>query len=274
MTGNKVPDPWVRPIESWMIHLAAQGARRDTRTTRRQHIERLARRTDLGPWALSAGDLLDYVGGADWAPETRRAHRSSLRGFYAWGVEVGHVSTSPALRLPRVKPSQPNPMPAPDSVYKPALLAADERETLMLRLAAEHGMRRGEIAVVHSRDLIEDLAGWTLVVHGKGGRQRLVPLLDDVAGILRRLPHGWAFPGDEAGHLSARWVGTLINRLLPGEWTIHKLRHRAATRWWEASNGDLLLVADLLGHSSVDITRRYVLAPQGRLRVAVVAAAA
>lgn len=42
-------------------------------------------------------------------------------------------------------------------------------------------LRRCEIAAIHSRDLVEDLLGWSLVVHGKGSRERTVPLLADVA---------------------------------------------------------------------------------------------
>jgi integrase len=165
-----------------------------------------------------------------------------------------------------VRPAPPNPRPAPDQVYRPALAAAGRRERLILRLAADHGLRRGEIAVVHSRDLVEDLDGWSLVVHGKGGRERLVPLLDDVAAELRSLPDGYAFPGRDGGHLSPRWVGRLVTRLLEGDWTTHKLRHRAATAWWEASGHDVLTVGELLGHADPKTTKLYVRVPTAHLR--------
>ena len=51
----------------------------------------------------------------------------------------------------------------------------------MLRLGAECGLRRGEIARVHSDDVMDDLLGRSLVVRGKGDKQRIVPLPDDLA---------------------------------------------------------------------------------------------
>lgn len=273
MSDYGVPLSWSTAITEWLTRERVQGAPATTLTTRRQHLEHLARRVDVGPWEVTSVHLIGYVSEQTWRPETIRSRRTTLRGFYRWAVEAGHVKASPALALPAVRPTRPNPRPAPDSVYLPALAVADDRERLMLRLAAEHGMRRAEIAQVHSRDLVEDLSGWSLIVHGKGGRERVVPLLDDVARLMRALPAGYAFPGDDAGHLSPRWVGTLLGRLLPGDWTMHKLRHRAATRWWEASAHDLFQVQELLGHASPVTTRAYVAVTSDRLRATVVAAA-
>lgn len=135
------------------------------------------------------------------------------------------------------------------------------------------GLRRAEIAQVHSRDLVEDLAGWSLVVHGKGGRVRVLPLPGGLARELRRLPAGWAFPGDDGGHLSPRWTGKLVNRLLTPPWTIHSLRHRFAARVWEASGADLFVVQELLGHASPVTTRVYVPVTGDKLRAAVEAVA-
>ncbi|HEY0701064.1 MAG TPA: tyrosine-type recombinase/integrase [Micromonospora sp.] len=202
-----------------------------------------------------------------WAIETRRAHRTTQRRFYGWAVTQGLIECSPALALPPVRPATPRPRPTPDQAYRAALAAAGPRERLMIRLAAEAGLRRAEVAAVHpERDLVEDLDGWSLWVHGKGGRDRLVPLPASLAAALLRLPAGWAFPGDDGGHLSPRWVGRLVTDLLPGEWTMHSLRHRAGTRWWRTSGGDMFAVQELLGHASPVTTRVYVRVDADRLR--------
>lgn len=227
------------------------------------------------PWEVTSGDLLAWTGSKVWATETRRSVRASLRGFFAWGVMAGHLDRSPAAELPSIRPSIPRPRPAPDAVYRVALAAAGERERLMLRLAAEAGLRRAEVAQVHARDLVEDLAGWSLVVHGKGQRERLVPLGAGLALALRARVHatgGYAFPGDDGGHLSPRWVGKLITRLLPEGHTMHALRHRFATRAY-AVDRDLLTVQALLGHASPTTTRVYVQVPDDALRRTVEAAA-
>jgi len=149
---------------------------------------------------------------------------------------------------------------------------------MMVRLAAELGLRRAEVAQVHSRDVVEDLVGWSLLVHGKGGRERLVPMPDGLASAVRTYTSeqggGWLFPGADEGHLSPRWVGRLVGRAMPEGWTMHKLRHRAAVRVHEASGRDLTVTQDFLGHASPVTTRVYLPRDDGRLRAAVSAAAA
>src|SRR5699024_6800613 len=123
--------------------------------------------------------------------------------------------------------------------------------------------------------LVEDLAGWSLVVHGKGQRERMVPLTAGLALRLRARVHhtgGYAFPGSDGGHLSPRWVGKIVTRLLPGEVTMHALRHRFATRAYSVDR-DLLTVQRLLGHASPVTTRVYVRLPDDALRRTVQAVA-
>jgi integrase len=212
----------------------------------------------VGPWELSEEDLTAYAGRQEWARETRRSRRATFLAFWRWGVATERVDRVVAEALPRIKAAAPRPRPAPDHVYRAALLAAPPRETLMLRLAAEVGLRRAEVAQVHTDDLLDDLVGWSLVVHGKGDRERLVPLPGTIARTIQDLPRGFAFPGQWGrGHLAPATVGTLIRDLLPEGWTMHTLRHRCATRAY-AHQSDLLLVQELLGHASPSTTRRYI----------------
>lgn len=144
------------------------------------------------------------------------------------------------------------------------------------RLAVDAGLRRGEIAQVHESDVHPDLLGFSLLVHGKGGKLRLVPLLDDLAEQVMaacQAGGGHAFPGRIDGHLSAARVGELLTALLPPKITPHSFRHRFAANVYDET-GDLLTVQTLLGHSSPETTRRYVPPNTNRLRAAVVAAAA
>lgn len=258
---------WRTAIAEWEGWARAQGAPDTTLRTRREHLSQLAKSVRTGPWEVDGGDLVEWFSGRDWKPNTRRSRRTTFRAFYAWAVEVGYVEKSPALAIPRGEVPRPNPRPVPDRMYAQALAEATPRERLICRLAAEHGMRRAEVAQVHSRDIFEDLDGWTLLVHGKGGRERLVPLLDDVAAELRASGEGYVFPGNYGpGHLSPQWVGKIIARLLPGDYTMHKLRHRAGTKWYEASGHDLFAVQELLGHATPNTTRVYVRVDAARLR--------
>lgn len=138
----------------------------------------------------------------------------------------------------------------------------------MVRMARECGLRRGEIACGHSDDLMPDLLGWALLVHGKGGKQRIVPVPDDLADALRRLPRGYFFPGRDNGHLSARWVGKLLTRLMPEGWSCHSLRHRFGTDALDESK-NIRVVQELLGHAHVNTTQIYTAVDRSEMFAAV-----
>ncbi|MGC0251491.1 tyrosine-type recombinase/integrase [Pseudactinotalea sp. Z1748] len=261
-------------ISKWAVALRGAGRPRTTIRTRTQHLHQLAgAHTGEGPWSLTTADLLAWCGSQDWAPETRHSVRSSLRGFYAWGHAAGHTTHNPAAGLPSIPRRPPAPNPLPEAALASALLAAPVREQLMIHLAARCGLRRGEVAQVHTGDVVTDLLGHSLIVRGKGGRRRTVPLPDDLADLVLTRGPGYIFPGQHDGHISAQWVGDLIGRLLPAGWTMHTLRHRFATRAY-AFDRDVLTVQALLGHANPGTTQRYVRLPDDALRRTVAAVSA
>lgn len=141
----------------------------------------------------------------------------------------------------------------------------------MLLLASYGGLRRCEIAGLHTRDVADGM----MRVTGKGGRVRVVPihrrLRGDLEAWITEAGDGYLFPGQTDGHLAPQTVGTLLSQLLGPGWTAHTLRHRFATRSYDGS-GDLLAVQQLLGHAKPETTMRYVRLNTDRLRAAVQAA--
>ena len=255
-----VPSRWREPLALFDAYQVMRGRPETTRTTRRQELSRFARRNaETDPWQITPADLLAYISAdADLAPETRRARRGTLRAFYSWAQLAGHVSTSPAALLPEVSTPRPLPRPIPDDALADALDVADNRRRLILRLAAEVGLRRAEIAACHTRDLRERAGRVALLVHGKGARERIVPVPEHLGRYLLTLPDGYLFPSkDGTGHLSPRYVGKLAAEVLPPTHTLHTLRHRFATNIYRASR-DLYAVQRLLGHGSPTVTQRYV----------------
>jgi integrase/recombinase XerC len=268
-----IPTGWAVAIDEYLGWQTAAAISPNTIGSRRQHLQHLARRIGTeSPWEVTADQLVIWCGKQTWRPWTRHGRRTTFQSFYSWAKRAKRTKHNPARALPKVRMPAPAPRPCPDRVYEAALHAADDRERIMLRLAADHGLRRAEVAVVHSRDLREDLIGWTLRVHGKGRKERDVPLTPRIALELRSLPAGWAFPGDDDGHLSPRWVGKLMTNLLDDDWTMHSLRHRFATRAYTVDR-DVFVVQQLLGHASPATTRGYVQIPNDNLRATVLAAA-
>lgn len=259
---------WGMAIDAYLLYLAAGGSPSTTIELRGYQLRRLARALPSGPLSVETADLVDWMAARGWSPSTLRSHRQTFIGFFGWMVDSGARSDSPATGLPTVKPPPPSPRPVGHDAYLMALELAPPRERLMLRLAGELGMRRSEVAQVHRDDLVQDLTGWTLVVHGKGGKRRLLPLPDSIAHDLLAEDPGWLFPGRVDGHISPAWVGKIVARLLPEGYSMHKLRHMFATDAYGVDR-DLFTVQDLLGHASPTTTRAYVLVPDSAKRALV-----
>lgn len=264
---------WGKQIEVWTAWLTAGGAPATTVGLRRYQLGRLARdHPDRDPWELDVSDLSTWLAGHQWGRETLRSYRAALRSFYGWAHAIGLTDHDPARLLRKVPATIGIPRPAAEDVVSVALAGACDRVWMMLMLGSRHGLRRGEIAVVSTRDLRVDGHDWALLVHGKGGKDRLIPLLPDVARIIRDRPPGWLFPNGKGGHLSPPHVGKLLARAMANEATAHQLRHRFATRTYQATN-DIRAVQELLGHASVATTQRYTKVADGALRKAVHSAA-
>lgn len=276
---------WGVAVGHYLVFLAAGGASPATVRLRRNQLTRLSRFVGgLSPWLVTTDHLLGFLASNPlWQPETRHALRSAVRGFYSWAEETKRVERSPAggRALPRVKRPRHLPRPAPESMIAAALDSAELRparrrysvarrgadERLMIMLAAYAGLRRGEIARVHSRWLVGD----EMYVLGKGGKTRTVPIHPAIAVELEPYRDGYddfVFPGGDAGHVSPSWVGVLLRRHLgqPG----HTLRHRFGTVVRDVS--DIAAAKELLGHEKLDTTLIYTRITGDELRAAVLAA--
>lgn len=268
MNANRysAPDDWAGEISGWLATLQAANKSAGTIRTREHHVTRLARALKVSPYEVSGEQLVRFISSQNWKPETRKGFTNSVRGFFDWLKLSEQRPDNPARLLPSVRRPHAHPRPCPDSVVRLALLKADKPEALMIRLAAEAGLRRFEIAQVSARDLMEDLTGFTLIVRGKGDKQRLVPLSDSLAALIREQGGGgYCFPGRWSGHVEASYIGKRVSRLLGNGWTCHSLRHRYASGIYAATH-DIFLVSKLLGHSSVETTQIYVALPDERLR--------
>lgn len=276
VTGNRQVS-WMitnEELGNWSTWMRAAGRPETTIGLRVYHLRRVFTDLDADPWSLSVEQLLTYLAGQRWAPETRRSYRASLRAFYSWAQATGKRLDSPAHLLPPIRLPRSVPRPTPERIYRDAWLAADARGRLMIALAAQCGLRRGEVARLRREDVVPDLIGHSLRVLGKGGHVRNVPLPDELARELLDCGPSWIFPSaHRGGPLTAGHVGKIVSRLLPEGWTMHTLRHRCATVAYAAER-DLRAVQELLGHAKPETTARYTQVPVDAVRAAVAAASA
>lgn len=209
---------------------------------------------------------------------------SVVRGFFRFLDQRGLVH-NPAianLRSPRLPRSVPRPLSIAEA--KATLSAAAgsampwvaKRNVAVLTLLYGCGLRIGE-ALALNRDQAPE--GEALRVTGKGGKERIVPVLDvvrqAVADYLAACPFplrggGPLFVGSRGGRLQAAIVQKEMRRLraglnLPETATPHALRHSFATHLL-AGGGDLRAIQELLGHASLTTTQRYTEVDENALR--------
>lgn len=275
---------WLAAIDAYCRYLSASGKRPNTVRLRREHLKTIACGLGRQPDRIRAEDLTDWFAVQAWKPETRKSYRATVRGFFGWAYRHGHIPVDIGECIDPVPIPPPVPRPVPDDMWRKAVAAAGPRELLMLRLAAEIGLRRAEVAKVRPRDVVDGFSGAQLAVNGKGGKVRVLPISDSLAAAIRAGeagydprcaalgPDGYLFPGPRGGHLSEAWVGQIISALMPEGWTMHKLRHRAASRAYRGTR-NLRAVQQLLGHSSIATTERYTAVDDDEIRAAMVAAA-
>lgn len=272
-------------LEAWHNHLAL--ARRRSPHTVRAYAATVARLLHALPegqsWStlarIDATTLRNHLAErrADGLGNVSAARElSALKSFIAFArEEAGEADTSrPRLRGPRVKKGLPRPV-TPDEAVNLAEMVADDatvpwiaaRDRAVLLLLYGAGMRIAEALALPASVLP---LGETVVITGKGGRQRVVPLLpivrEGVADYVAQCPWPLAkdqplFRGAKGGPLAQGMVQRAVVRArtalgLPATATPHALRHSFATHLLSAG-ADLRSLQELLGHASLSSTQIY-----------------
>lgn len=252
-------------IAQYLHWLEAGSVSPQTLRLRENHLGRFARSHDL--LQVTGDDIVGYLRRQEWKPATAASFRSSLSSFYKWAEDHKLIEENPLKQVRSVRVPPAAPKIATAAALEAALEKASRRDRLAVMLAAYAGLRRGEIAGLHARDVDDD---W-LRITGKGGRTRRVPIHPEIREeVLRaRAIGGYFFPdrsGD--GAVTPDAMGRRIARLLPDGLTAHSLRHLFATRAYEGSH-DLRAVQTLLGHSSLATTQVYLHNSEDQLKSAV-----
>ncbi len=221
-------------------------------------------RADVERWLLDLATL---------SPATRRHALSALRQLYRWALIHGHVRADPttSVRGPR----DPRRLPRAvrhDDVTAVLDACPDVRARLIVTLAVQEGMRCIEIVRLEVGDI--DRHAGTLRVVGKGGHERLLPLLADTQRALDDYLAEYPAPGH--GPLVRSFVqdrqaltSGAVSRLVSGWFTdagvkhaprdgmsAHALRHTCATDMLLAG-AHLRDVQAALGHKHLQTTEVY-----------------
>lgn len=232
---------------------------------------------DLPVRRLRPSHVEKWLERGDRSPATLRNQLSIVRGFCKWLVKNGHTRVDPTIDV--ATPRQPRYLPRGLALPKVASALAqspDARAMLILSLMVQEGLRCCEVAALQRADvdLVEDL----LLVKGKGGHERVLPLSDETKAAVQSyvVEHpGSAGPLIRSYSHPSRGIGARHVSVLVSEWlhgagvaaTAHALRHTAATDMLRAG-AHVRDVQQALGHQSLATTQRYMPWVVGDLRKA------
>jgi integrase/recombinase XerC len=210
---------------------------------------------------------------------------SALRQLFRW-LEAQHKVANRAilqLAMPKVPHSVPKPLTVAKAagVVEPGPAAEIDwtiaRDAAVLLLLYGSGLRIAEALSIKVKDApVGDRD--VLRILGKGGKERLVPVLPVVRAAVERYvalnpyplaPDDALFRGAKGGPLSPRIIQLAMERMraaldLPPTATPHALRHSFATHLL-SSGGDLRQIQELLGHASLSTTQAYTEVDRERL---------
>ena len=249
------------------------------------HLGHLPSLDDLG--GLKSADFRGWLAGrvAEGFKATSTARALSVvRGFFSFMARRG-ILENPAilvLKTPKLPHGVPRPLSreeavdllalaregdGPDTGALPGAAWTGKRDAALLTLLYGCGLRISEALNLNLSDLP---TGGTLMVLGKGAKERMVPVLPVVCAALEdyvaACPHvreagDPLFVGVRGKRLAAGVVQKKVRELrallsLPATATPHALRHSFATHLL-SSGGDLRAIQELLGHASLASTQRY-----------------
>lgn len=268
-----------RDLDAFAAHLAQRG--QDVATASRAQIEAFL-------IACEAEGL---------AASTRARRLSAIRGLYRFAHEEGLRDDDPAIRITGPQKAKSLPKTLSRDAVDALLSAAEDmgrteteklRDTCLMQLLYATGMRVSELVALPVAAARGDPR--MLLVRGKGGKERMVPLSPAARDAMAlwlghrdageataradagKSPSAHLFPSHgRAGHLTRVWFHSRIKALAafadldPDTVSPHVLRHAFATHLL-AGGADLRAIQTMLGHADISTTEIYTHVLETRLR--------
>ncbi len=271
-------------IEAFLEMLAAErGAARNTLAAYQADLEdfaAFARPRGVTPGGAGAGHVGEYIGSlhqSGLAARTQARRLSALRQFFLFLLREGMREDNPAAEVASPRLPQSLPKYLSEAEVDGLLLAARAfpgvpglKAYAGLEILYATGLRVSELLALPARALASDAA--VLMLKGKGGRERIVPLSDMAKLAAARLreasaglkpPPRYLFSGrDPAQAMTRQGFALLLKQVAlranidPARLSPHVLRHSFASHLL-AHGADLRSLQKLLGHADIATTQIY-----------------
>lgn len=274
-------------IDRFLEMMAAEaGAAANTLAAYRSDLMLASQALEGGLVDADAAALATVSGG--WSALSRATvgrKSASLRRFFAFLAEEGHRADDPGKSLPRPGPARALPKvlshadidrlfaAIAERAARDPLDPNDLRLSALFELLYGSGLRATELVSLPRNAVHPDRP--FLILRGKGGRERMVPISDRArAAVALWRTHVaadrlWLFPSGK-GHLSRIRLYQIVKALAaeagipPDRVSPHVLRHAFATHLL-AGGADLRALQSMLGHADIATTEIYTHVDSSRL---------
>lgn len=236
-------------------------------------------------------DLHSFMGFLDHnrsnGSSTRSRKTSSIRTFYKYLINIRKldiINPAELLDSPKKNIRQPVYLTLDESLNLLKVILREKDEEIKARdycitvLFLNCGMRLSELSSIN----IDHIKTNTLRVIGKGNKERTVYLndmcldaLDNYLKIRPEIDNDALFISKKRNRMSNRAIQYRIEHYLKAGgfdtsiYSVHKLRHTAATLMYQYGNVDIKVLQEILGHESVSTTQIYTHVDNNSLRSAV-----
>lgn len=223
-------------------------------------------------------------------PKSRARKASSIRGYFKYiSDKMNYIEKNPMsqLQVATNKKALPKYLTLEQSIALLDSVSGEnmERDYCILTLFLNCGLRLAELVNLDIKDI--SFENETMVVTGKGNKQRIVYLnnacLSAIKAYLNVRPHDKIKDPDAKKALFVSRLGKRIGRQavqlmvykqlekigLDGQhYSVHKLRHTAATLMYQHGDVDTLVIKEVLGHENLSTTEIYTHLENKQLREA------
>jgi site-specific recombinase XerD len=232
---------------------------------------------ELEPGDITRIDLREYQSYLQTVkrlkPSTVNRRLVGLKSFLKWSLKEGHIQRMPGFPRP-IRQQRQTPQALNGNEQNRLLREVERRGKVrnlaLIRIMLSCGLRVKELVTLQVGDIdIRERSGTITVRSGKGNKYREVPVPSQTRKVLREwlaereklCPDSpWLFPNRSGRHITVRCVQQMVKNIgyyaRLEELHPHILRHTAATNLLR-SGADLVTVARILGHESLNTTAIY-----------------
>ncbi len=198
---------------------------------------------------------------SELAPSTVTSKVQSLLAFVRWLHEEEFIASDIAARVKKPKAPSLQKQPFTTEELRALLRASrsNPRDHAIVSILIDTGVRASELCMLRCEDVLLDQS--LLLVHGKGGRDRVVPLSAKCTRIvskwMSRRDGGYVFPSMQSDHLTRHSLYKIVRRIAGRAGVTdaycHRFRHTFALTYLR-NGGSALVLQKLLGHSTLTMT--------------------